>query len=76
MQRKTFSNATKAGVEICIIRAKTGQLPDALPAGLPKDMFSGEDFEYERKDGGFILRCRAKDLQQDKIHEYEFKAAN
>lgn len=76
MQRRTFSNATKAGVEICIIRAKTGQLPDALPAGLPKDMFSGEDFEYESKDGGFILRCRAKDLQQDKVHEYEFKAPN
>jgi hypothetical protein len=40
---------------------------------LPKDLFSGEDFEYEKKDDGFVLRCRAKDLGKDKIHEYEFK---
>jgi hypothetical protein len=75
VRSKTFSNAIRAAVEICIIMAKTGQLPQTLPAGLPKDMFSGEDFEYELREDGFVLRCRAKDLKEDKIHEYEFKAA-
>jgi hypothetical protein len=73
ISRKTFSNALKAALEIYIIAARTGKLPDGLPAGLPGDMFSGEDFEYEKKADGFILRCRGKDLNEDKIHEYEFK---
>lgn len=72
---ETLSNAIRTAVGIYIIKAKTGQLPDTLPAGLPKDLFSGKDFEYERKDSGFILHCRGKDLRKDKIHEYEFKVS-
>jgi hypothetical protein len=56
-------------VQIYITKASTGQLPDDLPSDTPGDMFSGKAFEYERKDDGFILRCRVKDLQNDKIHE-------
>jgi len=70
---QTFSNAIRAAVDIYTIKARTGRLPDALPAGSPKDLFSGKDFEYERKDGGFILRCQGKDLLKDEIREYEFK---
>ena len=70
---QTFSNAIRAAVDIYIIMAKTGRLPDELPAGLPKDLFSSEDFEYEKIDDGFILRCQGKDLLKDEIHEYEFK---
>jgi hypothetical protein len=73
VHRTTYSNALKAAVELYIIAARTSQLPDALPAGLPRDMFSGQDFEYEKKEDGFVLRCRGKDLLKDKIHEYEFK---
>lgn len=70
---RTSSNAVRAAVDIYIIKATTWRLPDELPAGLPKDLFSGKDFEYERKDDSFVLRCRGKDLLRDKIHEYEFK---
>jgi len=70
---ETFSNALRSAIDTYIIHAETGRLPDGLPAGLPKDPFSGEDFEYEKKADGFVLRCRAKDLKEDKIHEYEFK---
>jgi hypothetical protein len=70
---ETFSNALRSAVDIYIIHAETGRLPDALPSGLPKDLFGGEDFEYEKKADGFILRCRGKDLKEDKVHEYEFK---
>lgn len=75
IRAKTHSNAIRTGVDIYIIKAETGRLPDALPAGLPKDLFSGKDFEYEKKDAGFVLRCQARDLLKDVVHEYEFKVS-
>lgn len=68
----SHANALTAGVEICLHKARFGELPTALPADQPKDPFSGEDFEYERTDDGFVLRCRAKDLLKDTVHEYAF----
>jgi len=73
IQGKTFSNAVKAALEIYEIVAQTGQLPNSLPAGLPKDLFSGKDFEYEKTAEGFILRCQGEDLDKNKTYEYEFK---
>ena len=70
---ETHNNAIKTALELYLIKARTGKLPDELPAGLPKDLFSGEDFEYEKTADGFILRCRGKDLGRDEIYEYEFK---
>ncbi len=69
----SHSNAIKAAIEIYIIKAKTGKLPDALPADLPRDLFSGKDFQYEKTKTGFILRCQGKDLDKDEAYEYEFK---
>ena len=69
----THSNALKAAIEIYMIKAKTGSLPDALPEGLPGDLFSGKPFQYEKTTDGFILRCRGKDLDKDEAYEYEFK---
>ena len=77
-------NALKAAIEIYIATANSGQLPDTLPDYLPKDPFSGQDFEYEIIERGFVLRCRAKDIlasqalqppgvSQDVVHEYEFE---
>ena len=73
---KTHTNAVLAGIEIYIIRAKTCKLPDELPAGLPKDLFSGKDFLYEKTDTGFVLKCQGKDLSYDTVRQYEFKIAN
>ncbi|MBN2130836.1 MAG: hypothetical protein JW741_15145 [Sedimentisphaerales bacterium] len=69
---KAHANAVKAGLEICLLRAKSGKLPGALPEGLPKDAFSGEDFEYKRTDDGFVLRCRKPDLDKNETYEYAF----
>lgn len=66
------ANATQAAVEIYRVRARTGRLPADLPSDLPKDPFSGRDFEYERTDSGFVLRCGGKDLSKDTVHEYVF----
>jgi hypothetical protein len=75
VRRKTQVNAIKAAIEIYLIKAKTGKLPDALPAGLPGDLFSGKPFEYKKTSDGFILRCQGEELsdKDKKIHEYEFK---
>jgi hypothetical protein len=74
-KNKTFFNAIRAAVDIYMVKAKTGRLPEKLPAGLPEDLFSGKDFEYQKNKGGFVLRCRAKDLDKDEIYQYEFKVA-
>ncbi len=74
-KNKTFDNALRAAVDIYIVKAKTARLPDTLPPFMPKDLFSGEDFEYEQTDTGFILRCQGRDLRKDKIHEYQFNVA-
>jgi hypothetical protein len=72
---RTYFNAVMAGIDIYLIRAKTGKLPDELPAGLPKDMFSGRDFLYEKTDAGFVLNGQGKDLDDDIVQKYEFKVA-
>ncbi|MFB0554498.1 MAG: hypothetical protein ACETWQ_14430 [Phycisphaerae bacterium] len=73
---KTLNNAVRAAVEIYIQKTKTGQLPETLPEGLPKDLFSGKDFKYEKTTDGFVLSCRGKDLEKDETYKYEFKANN
>jgi len=69
----TFFNAIKVALDIYVVKAKTGQLPDKLPAGLPKDLFSGKDFKYEKTKDGFVLSCRGKDLDKNETYKYEFK---
>lgn len=73
VKTKTFSNAIRTAVELYIIEARTGRLPDKLPADMPKDLFSGQDFEYKKTEDGFILRCRGRDLTKGEIYQYEFK---
>ena len=69
---KTYNNAIRAAIELYLAKAKTGKLPDELPTGLPKDLLSGKDFEYEKTADGFILRCQGEELGKGKIHEYKF----
>jgi len=65
-------NAIKAATEIYLVKAETGQLPETLPAHLPIDPYSSLDFEYEMTSQGFVLRCREKEIGEDKLSEYEF----
>jgi len=70
-----YFNAIRAAIEIYLEAAQTGQLPETLPANLPKDPFSGQDFEYEITEEGFTLRCREKAINEDDVWEYEFVIA-
>jgi hypothetical protein len=69
---EAYVNAAVAGVEVCLQQVNSGKLPTALPAGLPKDPFSGQDFQYERTDDGFVLRCQGKDLDKDIAEGFKF----
>jgi hypothetical protein len=73
IKARTHFNAIKTALNLYIMRVKASRLPDSLPVGLPRDLFSSKDFEYEKTKEGFVLRCRDKDLSKNKIYEYEFK---
>jgi hypothetical protein len=66
-------NGIKAAVEVYLVVAKTGQLPEKLPDHLPKDPFTGKDFVYEITDEGFALRCHDKEFLRRKNRFLEFK---
>jgi hypothetical protein len=68
----TWFNTAKTAVEVYLVTAESGELPEALPAYVPKDPFSGQDFLYEITPDGFLLRCQGKDLRTDRVWEYEF----
>ena len=75
IKRQTHVNALKTAIDLYIVKTRTGQLPDTLPADSPPDLFSGKPFAYTKTAEGFILRCRGKeDPNKDEVHEYEFKA--
>ena len=61
VSHQTWVNSIKAAVEICLVAAKTGRLPEKLPDYLPRDPFTGRDFLYEITDEGFTLRCQSGD---------------
>ncbi len=69
-------NITRAAIEVLLIRATTGRLPQVLPDDLPKDPFSGKDFEYERTKGGFVLRFDAANVSGIQIRQYEFRVSD
>jgi hypothetical protein len=78
VRQKANFNAIRTAIEIYLMKAETGQLPEKLPPyRLPKDPFSGKNFEYDTaKDGdGFVLRCREEEIGKNKLWEYEFAIA-
>jgi hypothetical protein len=73
LKHRASVNMVKSAIEIYLVVAKTGQLPQTLPDHLPKDPYSGQDFEYETTKEGFVLRCRVKAIDDNKVWQYEFK---
>jgi len=74
VRHATHLNALKTAIEIYLVKAKTGQLPQTLPEGLPKDPYTDGDFGYEITDEGFALRCQGQDFQKGRMKQMlEFK---
>lgn len=72
IRARTHFNALQAAIELYLIKYRTGQLPDQLPTGLPQDLFSNQNFAYQRKGKSFTLRCQAPDPCRDTIYDYHF----
>lgn len=66
-------NSLKVAVELYLIMAKTGQLPEELPDDLPKDPYTGRDFLYKKNKDGFSLGCRSDVFKRGK-ESFVFKA--
>jgi len=66
-------SAFRAALQVYLKRAESGHLPKTLPSGVPKDPYSGRDFEYRVTDDGFVLRARAEDMRHEETKEYHFK---
>jgi hypothetical protein len=66
-------NGIKAAVEVYLVVAETGQLPEKLPDYLPKDPFTSRDFVYEITDKGFALLCQGEEFLRRKNQFLEFK---
>lgn len=72
IKNQTDFNALKTGMEILLIKSRTGRLPDRLPPNMPKDLFSGLDFVYEKTNTGFVLHCQAPEPSKKEILEFAF----
>jgi hypothetical protein len=56
----TRLNAFSVALELYLEKAQTGQLPENLPRGCPKDTYSGQDFIYTVSQNTFVLRSRVQ----------------
>jgi hypothetical protein len=66
-------NAVVAGIEIHLVNARQGRLPERLPEGLPRDPFTGRDFKYEITEDGFVLSLPDEDIAGDGRPPYGFR---
>ena len=62
----------EAAIEIYLHAARSGSVPTELPAGVPKDPFTGQDFAYKKTEEGFTL-TRWADDPTDWRSQLEFK---
>jgi len=70
---RSNDNLLKAAIEIYLVKARTGSIPDQLPPGMPKDPFNGQDFKYEKTPEGFTLTRWTDDPAKDKNFQRTFK---
>ena len=75
VQGITVFNATRAAIEIYLVKAETGQLPGTLPLNLSKDPFSGQDFGYDVTEQGFTISFDPEDIGDLRIRQIEFIVA-
>ncbi|MBP7053970.1 MAG: hypothetical protein KBE65_23405 [Phycisphaerae bacterium] len=66
-------NALLVALTLYQVQSETGHLPDAIPAGLPKDPCGGGAFEYGKTAEGFVLRCASWPWKPNQTQEFEFR---
>jgi len=67
-----YYNRLLAAIELALVHCQTGQWPEHLPEGLPKDPFTGKDFVYSRTEDGFSLTYDSQDITRSRKRQYVF----
>jgi len=75
VRNAVYDNLVAAAIEIGLVQARTGQLPQTLPPGLPKDLYTGKGFVYERTGKGFVLRFDPNNLSRIQVRQFEFQTS-
>jgi hypothetical protein len=74
MDNLVLTNAMMTAIEVYLVKARTGQLPDVLPSNAPKDPYNGKDFTYEKSEKGFVIRSSPSPfLASRKTRQFEFR---
>lgn len=73
IRRQTNVNALLTAMDLVIARAQTGRLPETVPATCPRDLFSGQPFNYTKTAEGFTLRCQDPETPERGPYEYEIR---
>jgi len=73
VRNAVYDNLATTAIEILLVKARTGQLPRVLPPGLPKDLYTGRDFDYKPTRKGFLLGFDPDDLSRIRLRQFEFK---
>ncbi len=73
VRHKAYFSAIMSAIEILLIHARTGRLPEEFPDDSPKDPFTGQPFRYERADDAFVLICPDEVFQRQGGLSLEFK---
>ncbi len=73
VRHQAHVNAVMAGIEIHLVNARQGRLPERLPDGLPQDPFTGRDFKYEITEEGFALSLPDEAIAGDRRPPHKFR---
>ena len=73
VRNTVYDNLVTAAIEILLLKARTGQLPRALPPGVPKDLYTNRDFDYKRTEKGYILGFDPDNVSRIQSRQFEFR---
>jgi hypothetical protein len=76
VRNAVYDNLVTTAIEILFVKARAGQLPRVLPPGVPQDLYTNRDFQYEQTATGFLLGFDPDNLSRIQVHQFEFKTEN
>jgi hypothetical protein len=74
VRNAVYDNLVTTAIEILLVKTRTGQPPRVLPPGMPKDLYTNRDFQYERTAKGFLLGFDPDNLSRIRVRRFEFKS--
>lgn len=73
MKRRAVFHLFRTAIEVYLVAAQTGHVPQRLSEDWPRDPLSGDEFDYEVTREGFILRSPSSQAAGDDWYVYTFR---